>query len=258
MSRAAFVTLFVAACALAGSGCFLEMMGATAIQGTLQAEQAGMLKRQLDTARGTTAELEFNSGIQAYRAEHGKNPPSLEAMIPDYLARVPVKPDGTPYGYDPATGQLLDTAAPMQSGETDMQKLQRLQAAVTQYWQQTGGYYPPTLQSLVPAYLKDVPKTSGGLDFIYDPRTATVFHPNPQQLAQPMPHGGQANAPRSSGVGGGGLMGETMTGIGIQQELNGMSNAGATGAGTRARQGVGDIRTHSNDQQNQVMDNLGL
>ena len=61
-----------------------------------------------------------------------------------------------------------------------------------------------------------------------------------------------------SGMGGVGPMGEVMTGIGMQQELNNMSSGGANAAQSRSRGGINDLSHSHTDTQNQVMDNLGL
>ena len=53
-------------------------------------------------------------------------------------------------------------------------------------------------------------------------------------------------------------MGEAVTGIGMQQQLNRNSNAGTNAAGSYARESLGDITTSTNDRTNQVMDDLGL
>lgn len=236
---------------LFGSGCLLELMGATAIQSTLQAEQATSLSRQLDNAKNVKSEIEINHAIQAYAAEFGHFPASLNDLVPMYFTSVPTKPDGSMYGYDPETGTLYD--APLQTtphGESDAQKMQRIRTAINEYGMATG-YYPGALYQLVPDYLEELPTTGGGLDFLYDPNTGAVTHPNPGAMTQ------AGTRPARRGAGGGGSpMVETLTGIGIQQELGNMNNAGTNAAGSRARTGISGSVQRQNQLQQQVLDQL--
>lgn len=236
---------------LFGSGCLLELMSATAIQGTLQAEQATALNRQLNNAKDVKSEIEVNHALQAYNAEFGYYPASLNDLVPSYFTSVPTKPDGSPYGYDPATGTLYD--APLQTapqGESDEQKMQTIRSAINEYGTATG-YYPGDLYQLVPNYLDALPSTAAGLDFLYDANTGAVTHPNPGAVSQ------AAARPARRGVGGGGSpMVEAMTGIGIQQELGNMNSAGTSAAGARARGGLNESLQRQNQLQQQVLDQL--
>jgi hypothetical protein len=105
-----------------------------------------------------------------------------------------------------------------------------------------------------------VPTADNGLPFLYDPRTGAVYEPQGVTPTQQMPAGGnvQPRAGRQPAVGGGGLMGETMTGIGIQSELNSMSSAGSSAAGSRARSGARDVGSQQTQRQDRAMDDLGL
>ena len=78
-----------------------------------------------------------------------------------------------------------------------------------------------------------------------------------------MPGGGGVGAPAAArgggvAVGGAGPMGEAMTGIGMSQQLDNMSNAGASSAGSRVRGAAHDLAPDTNDRTNAAMDNLGL
>ncbi|GMV90657.1 MAG: hypothetical protein AMXMBFR82_04350 [Candidatus Hydrogenedentota bacterium] len=245
------------------TGCMLDMLMSTAIQSELQAEQLGTLQRQLENAQQTTSDIEINHAIQAYAAEHGEYPASLQALVPEYFTQVPTQPDGRPYGYDPSTGKvLLDgpvAPQPARSQESNTDKMARIRGAINQYGMATG-YYPTSLDQLAPTYLKEVPKANNGMPFIYDPQTGALYEPQGQSPNQVAPYGGQTaqTGTRQPGVGGGGLMGETMTGIGIQNELNSMSSAGSSAAGSRARGGARDIGSQQTQRQEQAMDDLGL
>ncbi len=246
------------------AGCGLELLGATAIRGEMEKDSLQVLKRQMDHAQNTSSDLEVKHTIQAYYAETGQYPPSLEALVPEWLPAVPTKPDGMPYGYNPATGQLLDQPMPVvrQRGETDAQKMARIQDAIIQYGTAIG-FYPESLQSLVPQYLASVPKTASGQDFLYNMQDGGLYHPNPAALEQQAPYAGNPNQPAqrrraTPGVAGGGPMGEVMTGIAIQQELNSMSNAGSSAVGSRTRHKAKNMGQNRDQQVNKQMKDLGL
>jgi hypothetical protein len=236
---------------LFGTGCFLELMGATAIQSTLQAEQAGNLAKTLESAKNVKSDIEVNHAIQAYAAEFGQYPASLNDLVPSYFTSVPVQPDGSPYGYDPQTGTLHEAPLPAKpAGESDAQKIQRINKAINQYGTDTG-YYPGDLSQLVPFYISELPTTNSGETFVYDSNTGIVSHPNPAAMQTPA-----RPAQRGAGAGGGSPMVEAMTGIGIQQELGNMNNAGTNAAGTRARGNVDRSVNQHNQLQEQVLDQL--
>ncbi len=253
-------TSIIAIVALLLAGCGAEVLTATAVQGELQAQQLSAMKRQIGNAAGTSGRINVERAIATYQAEKGVYPPSLDALVPNYLPSLPAKADGTPYGYDATTGKLLEApVAATQAGPTaqDLQLIQQIQAAIGNYGQTTG-FYPPTLDDLYPTYLKVVPRTASGEQFLYNNQNGSVTHPRQAQSASspaaPAPQAAQGNVP----MGGAGPMGEVMTGVGMQQQLNSMGQSGANAAGGYAREKLGDAGANRNDQQNQAMDNLGL
>ncbi len=255
--------ILTAAMGLFLSGCLVDMMASTAIEGTLAAKEASTMKNTLDHVKSTTADLGVNQAIQTFQAQNGRYPSSLNELVPEYLPQVPVQPDGRPYGYDPSTGQLLDAprAIPpgfQHNGESNEQKIQRIREAINKYGTATG-YYPGTLSQLVPVYLKDVPKASDGQDFIYVKENGGLFVPSPLNAGVGAPNGGPPPVRRPvAGAGGAGPMGEAMTGIGISNQLDNMSSAGSSAASSRMRGDVGAIGQQHDQQQQQVMNNLGL
>ena len=48
----------------------------------------------------------LDQAIKMYQATEGKFPPSLNALVPDYLHSIPAAPNGMNYTYDPATGVI--------------------------------------------------------------------------------------------------------------------------------------------------------
>ena len=104
-------SVFALVLCLALTGCGVELLTTTAIQGELQTQQMQAMKRQVQSASDTSGRVTLERAIQTYRAEKGGNPPSLASLVPDYVPAVPKRGDGTEYGYDPARGVLMDGPA---------------------------------------------------------------------------------------------------------------------------------------------------
>jgi hypothetical protein len=246
--------LVVTVLALLAGGCGVELLTTTAIEGKLQADNLKAMKGQVNRVADSTAKVNLQRAIDTYYAEKGHYPSSLAELAPAYMPSIPTRPDGAPYSYDSATGKLLDGPGPVTTGPTqgDVQKMNQIWVAIDQYGRATG-YYPPSLAALVPTYLPALPKTDSGQDFIFNPQTAQLLHPAqaaaPAQPVQPA---------RPAGVGGAGPMGEVMTGIGIQNQLNSMGSSATNGAGSYARQNVNGVTNQHNRQQERVMNDLGL
>jgi len=247
---------------LVPAGCGgVELLTATAIHGELQAQNLKAVQGQTAMAGEMMGKTNLQRAINAYQAEKGQWPPSLNDLAPTWIPSIPTHADGSPYGYDPSTGQILDHPATAVSGPTpnDVQKMAVIRAAIDQYGQAIG-YYPPSLQALVPQYLAEVPKTDSGQDFLFDPQNGALSVPvssiSPQQASGPA---SRPQPPPAAGATGVGPMGEVMTGIGIQNELNrGGGGSAVNSAGGYARRKIGDIGDNYGRQQEQAMDNLGL
>jgi hypothetical protein len=237
------------------SGCFLDLLGATAITSTLQKRQLETGQRVLDRTTDTTTRINLEQAIASYHADKGYFPASLDALAPAYIASVPKRGDGTPFGYDPASGRLLDGGAQgMGPTPADHQKMQQIHQAINAYGHATG-WYPPTLEALVPQYLAAVPYTDSGQPFLYNNQNGDLRHPNAHLQQQ---YGGAHNAPRGGGAAGG-PMGEALTGIGMQRQLQNMNQSGASNAGTRARENINQQRGSENEQrQNRLLEDLGV
>jgi len=218
MKYAIVVTL-----ALGLTGCGLEVLTTTAITGELQKQDAERAVDALDRTEQQTARWEAQQAIQAYRAEHGRNPASLEELVPEYLAEVPETPKGEPLAYDPATGAVGEAAA-------QRPQRARLEEAIHEY-ARDHRHYPPNLRALTPEYLADIPRTESGEPFAYNPQTGAVAHPRELQR----PQGGQQHGaqPQYQGHGGG--------------------NVGAYGRGS-----VGRIEQEHNQRQQQALEELGF
>ena len=236
------------------SGCAVELLTTTAIQSELQAEQMKAMKRQVQGAASTSGKINLQRGIGLYHAENGVYPPTLDARAPNYLPAVPLKVDCSFYGYDPTTGRIFEqSTVPSGSLAADTRTIQAIKSAINQYGTNVG-YYPPTLDALYPQYLASPPRTSAGAQFVYNNQNGFVGTPgaaSPQQ-------GGTRTGSGGYGGGGAGPMGEVMTGIAIQNQMNSQSNAGVNSAGSFGRRSVDGVAGTHNDRQNQIMDDLGL
>ncbi|HOS02301.1 MAG TPA: hypothetical protein PKZ01_04430 [Candidatus Hydrogenedentes bacterium] len=231
------------------SGCGVEVLTTTAIVSDLNKTQAQSAANQLAKTRDFSSKVNLEGAVKAYYGEKGAYPPSLQALVPDYIQSVPLKPDGTPFGYDPATGTVLEHPNPA----ADAQALQQIRDAIQRYGMATG-YYPPSLQALVPTHLAVVPKTSDGQDFYYNPLTGELRHPG--QNASTASSASARPSP-SAPAAGGGPVGEALTGIGIQGQLNNMSNTGVSAAGSRMRSGLGGAQQQHEQQQEKALSELG-
>jgi len=259
------------------AGCGVEVLTTAAIQGEATSQQLKAMKRQVKGAADTTAQINIRRAIDTHYAEKSAYPLTLEALVPDYLPRLPKQPDGTPYAYDPTTGQLLDVP-PLPEDEmaeptlSDRDKAAMLRKAVDRYAHATQ-YYPSSLQTLVPTFIEAVPTTASGQEFEYDVQTGVVLLPRPTATGYaaapppprhpagppPPPHpGGPRPARRPGPVGAGaGPMGEVMTGMAIQQELGNQSSAGVNSAGSYSRGKLGSTTQQHNKRQQEALDALG-
>lgn len=232
-------------------GCGVEMLTTSAVEAELQAKNAQAAVRQLDIAKSKATSISFNQAVQAYRAENGANPPTLDALVPKYLPAIPRQADGTPYSYDPVTGTLSNAYTVSGASSADLQTIESIKSAIHRYGMATK-YYPPTLDALYPNYLDRLPRTSDGKEFIYNNQNGDVR----------LPGGGFSSpvATQEPSQSGGGLspVGQLLTGGGMQQSLGNGSTAGATAARSHIKNSVQDISQQNTDRQNRVMDQLGL
>ncbi|HNR29859.1 MAG TPA: hypothetical protein PKI11_03120 [Candidatus Hydrogenedentes bacterium] len=161
--------------ALFAWGCGVEVVTVAATQAELQRQAATAATRHLERAEQDTARARIQNAVQTYQAEHGVFPPTLDALVPAFLPGIPLKADGTPYGYDPTTGRVLDR--PLTGpNPADLQKIEEIRGAIHRYGTATG-YYPPTLDALAPVYLPAPPRTVDGRPFVYNNQNGFVGLP---------------------------------------------------------------------------------
>ncbi len=183
------------------SGCFVELMTTTAIQGQLAAENAKAAQRQLAYARDSLAESHISSAIRMYQAEYGQYPPRLSALVPTHLPSLPLNPDGAPYYYDFRTGAFAPQPPPGASivTATDEQTMRTTLQAINLF-ARTNGQYPPTLEALVTySYLPATPTTESGSAFMYNPQTGTLRHPDGSTGFTPRGNAARQGAGRAPG-----------------------------------------------------------
>ncbi len=233
--------------AIALSGCLAEVATTTAIQGTLQAQQLGAMQRQVKGAAETTGKINIERAIATYQAEKGAYPPSLDALVPGFLPELPTHADGAPYGYDPGSGTLFDSPV-----AADNHAIQRIQAAINQYGTAVG-YYPPSLDALAPTYLPTPPRTSEGLEFVYNNQNGAVSVPGGAA-----PVGVSSRSGGGVAVGGAGPLGEAVTGIGISNQLDNMNTSGTSAASSRIRGSARGLQGAGDGHATAAMDDLGL
>lgn len=249
MKRAIIRTAAIGLVIVGLPGCMLDLLMGAAIQGELAGQAAKSGARAMDHASDVSGETTLRQAIQAYQAETGVYPASLAVLIPEYLGSIPVQSNGQPFGYDSATGQILTGAAASGPTAADNEKLQRIQTAINAYAQATR-YYPTSLDQLAPLYMGEVPQTDGGQAFRYDPNTG--------QAAFPANGGYAMGEAAPGGAAGGGVMTESMTGMGIQQELNNMNQSGTNAASGRMRNNARNIGAGHDERMNNTMNQLGL
>jgi len=232
-------------------GCMAEVLTTAAIQADLQAKQAGAAQQTLSNVKSDTGQMNLQRAVDLYQAEKGTLPTSLDLLVPNFIDAIPPRGDGGAFGYNPITGQVLETDA----GPTaaDYLMMEQIKTAINAYGTATG-LYPPTLDTLNESgYLPVPPRTESGQPFNYNNQNGAVSHPLDGSVTAAMP----AQAPRTP-VGGGGPLGEVTTGIAMQEELNRSSNAGSAAASTRGRTSSRSAAAEQSQRQEKALDELGF
>ncbi len=244
--------LTIALLALGLSGCLADVLVSTAVQGELQAKQASAAQQTLNKVTNDTGMMNLQRAVDAYAAEQGVNPKSLDVLIPGILPEIPKRADGGDFGYNPVTGKVLKTDEGPSAA--DFLLMEDITTAINAYGT-ASGYYPPTLDALSQAgYLSQLPRTEGGLEFGYDQQTGVFTHPLDGHVVS-----AQRPAPAAGGGGGGGgPMGEAMTGIAMQEQLNSNSNAGVSSARGNGASGISRATNTQNQQQEEALKDLGF
>lgn len=243
-------TILAMLLALGLTGCLADVLVTTAVQGELQAKNASAAQNALNNVKDDTGRMQIERAIAAYHADHGAYPESLDVLG---FNPIPTRADGSAYGYNPVTGEVLDSA----QGPTpeDYLLMQDIEEAINAYGT-ASGYYPPTLDALAEAgYLPEPPRTATGQEFAYNNQNGVFTHPLEGHVSAARP------AQRQSGggaAGAGGPMGEAMTGVAIQEELNGQSNAGASAARGAGGRTLNRATQSQNERQQKALEEIGF
>ena len=108
---------------------------------------------------------------------------------------------------------MLNLAKEEPDYAADSQAQARVQQAVNTY-ARAAGAYPLSLDTLVPGYLESIPRSSTGKAFPYNYETGQV------SLPYTPPSGEKLTIAPASGGGVPGGMGDAITGLSVQNELN--------------------------------------
>ena len=200
----------IAILALCSSGCLMEAVTVTAIQGELAAQNMKASNRALGKAKDSKAEIELASAINSYAGTTGFYPKKLQELVPNYIVEIPTQSNGLEFAYDSARGKVsyvpLGSAQPVRPEnaimtQSDQQNLGDIRDAIYSYWEMTGNY-PESLESLSPLYIQTIPIMSSGDSFPYNRHTGVVSHPAEFQRPQaPTPVGQPAGRSASGQVG---------------------------------------------------------
>ena len=225
------VVLVVLTAALVGCG-LSETVVVTGIVGQNAKNQIEALNNVKFHAKPEIAENNVRRAINLFEASTGSLPYSLDELVEKgYLEVMPALPEGYEFNYDPFTGTIKTRRAQLQPQIRTPQLPPARDSQNSSQYMQTYEQPPQT-----PVY--SAPTQSG--------RRA------PQRQGRPA-------RSRMGGGGGSGVgpMGEMMTGIGMQKQLNSMSGAGTSSAGSYSRRSLGTKTQQYNQRQAQALKNLG-
>lgn len=192
------------------SGCLMETLTVTAIQGELAAQNAQSATHQLSYAKDEKARIALQQAVNQFSAQKGRYPATIEELAPNYITALPTTADGRAFAYDPQTGKVLHPRAggeaataqpaipPMTA--TDEQNLYNLSNAIRDYYS-ANGRIPTGLDQLTPLYISTIPKMSNGQDYSYDTATGGIYHPRELQTQAAPQQYGAAGQPSGTAAG---------------------------------------------------------
>lgn len=182
-------------------GCMAEMLVTTAVTADMAAQQADTTLGTMNQAKMDTDLVLLRDAVRHYEAENGAFPPDLSALVPVHIGAIPTRPDGEPFGYNPVTGEVLESAAG--PAPADYLMMESLKQAINAYGTQTG-YYPPTLDALYPTFVSVPPRTASGQAFLYNNQNGQITHPDAgvstaRTTSDAMPHSDPVPAAKAIG-----------------------------------------------------------
>jgi len=240
MYRILLYSIVLLACSAALVGCGLsETVVTTGIVGQNAKNQIETLNNVKFHANREIAENNVRRAVNLFEASTGLLPYSLDELVEQgYLDVMPALPEGYEFDYNPFTGTVKtrralprpQISAPQLSPEQDS-------------WNAAEYMRKYKQQSQTPPYA--APSQSG--------RQPSLARRQASQQ-QRRPASGRARGGGGAGVG---PMGEMMTGIGIQNELNSMSGSGTSSAGTYSRRSLNRSTQQHQRRQQQALRDLG-
>ncbi len=228
MDRVVVAVKLSVVCLLILAGCGLsETVVVTGITATNAKNQVQALDNIKFKPNEQIAKNKVTEAIASYQANTGFLPTSLQALIDEgYLPALPQLPEGLEFHYNHVTGEV-STGPPRQQSEPQV----------------------PTGPGVTGYMTRPGPGNYGRNQY---GRQRSVAPTAPNYGARPAPRG------RRGGGSGMGPMGSAMTGIGIQNQLNSMSNAGSSSAGSYARHGINQRVNNYNDRETRTLNELGF
>ena len=231
MDRVLLVVLVAWTAAMGGCG-LSETVVVTGIVGQNAKNQLEALNNVKFHANREIAENNVRRAITLFEASTGSLPYSLDELVEKgYLDIMPALPEGYEFDYDPFTGTIKTRPAQRQPQITTPQLPPKQDS-----WDSSE--YVPT----------------------YERRPQTPVYPAPPQPGRrTTQQQGRPAGRRTTGGGGAGAgpMGEMMTGVGIQKQLNSMSGAGTSSAGSYSRRTLNRSTQQHQQRQAQALRNLG-
>lgn len=219
-------------CLLVGCGAS-ETVVVSGIAATNAKNQVKALNNIEFKANADAAANRVRETVALFEASTGFLPTSLQELVDKgYMTALPPLPEGIEFRYDRITGVVS-------TGPADAASRPVHEEPVVEQTQYMKGFATHVGNRRSPA-----------------PRTGTR---NTAGRGRRSPGAVQRSRPRGrAGGAGAGPMGEVMTGIGVQNELNSMSTGGSSSASGYARHGIGQRTDNYSRRQEQVLRETGF
>jgi len=236
MFRVLLYSVLVSMCASLLTGCGVsETVVTTGIIATNAKNQAEALSNVKFHANKDVAENKVRRAVALFQASTGSLPYSLGELVDEgYLETLPALPEGYEFTYDPFTGTV-------------------------------GSQPIPPRENIVVPKLPPATRSPEDGDVFFGQEPGSLEQGSMQYGEQgPVESTRSSRRPvsgsgrSSGGIGGVGPMGEVMTGIGVQSELNRMSGSGSSSAGSYGRRTLNRSTQQHQRQQERALRDLGF
>ena len=167
--------LGIIAFSLCLQGCLIDMLMTTAITADMAAQQASSASGTMNQTQIDIAMIELQDALEYYYIEKESYPRDLSALVPTYIAAIPLRPDGEAFGYNPIEGTIYENNKGPST--EDYFVMEDIKIAINNFGNSTG-FYPPALDDLYPNFMPMLPRTSAGATFGYNNQDGTLTHPN--------------------------------------------------------------------------------